>query len=265
VAKSTNSKKSERPGVLGDFASRLQEGVRATIEALWQSDAQRLAAIVESSDDAIISVDLDGLIATCNDGAHKVLGYSAQEVIGKSMTLFIPPDREGEEVEILSRIRRGEHTQHYRTKLRRRDGAVIDISLTVSPIKDAKGTIIGASKIARDITEHEQALKAVAMRMKEQAALYQCTDQLFRAKFEHDIYNAALDAIIQGLDCDRASILLFDEAGVTKFVAWRGLSEGYRSRPSRGTRRGHATATIRSRYPSVISTLASLPILYGPP
>jgi GAF domain-containing protein len=105
----------------------------------------------------------------------------------------------------------------------------------------------------------------VAMRMKEQAALYQCTDQLFRAKFEHDIYNAALDAIIQGLDCDRASILLFDEAGVTKFVAWRGLSEGYRSRPSRGTRRGHATATIRSRYPSVISTLASLPILYGPP
>ena len=247
MVNSADSKKPERSGILGDLASRVQEGVRATIEALVQSDAQRLAAIVESSDDAIISIDLDGIIATWNDGAQKVLGYAADEVIGKPVTILIPPDREGEEVGILARIKRGEPTEHYKTRRRRRDGAVIDISLTVSPIKDGAGKIIGASKIARDITEHELALKSVARRMNEQAALYQFTDRLFRARSHQDIYEAALDAILQGLGCERASILRFDDSGIMKFVAWRGLSDRYRQAVE-----GHSPWTRESKDPQAI-------------
>jgi two-component system CheB/CheR fusion protein len=117
---------------------------------------QQLAAIVESSDDAIIGKDLNGIIASWNHGAEKLFGYSAQEAIGKSITMLIPPDNKDEETEILSRIRRGERIYHYEAIRQRKDGSLVDISLTVSPIKNSKGTIIGASKIARDITERKK-------------------------------------------------------------------------------------------------------------
>jgi PAS domain S-box-containing protein len=228
VVKTVDGSRSERPGILGDIASRLQDGLRATVEALGQSHAQRLAAIVESSDDAILSVDLEGLIATWNEGAERLFGYAAAEVVGKPVTFLIPDAREGEEVELLARIRNGERIEHYKTERRRKDGDIVEVSLTLSPIKDAGGTIIGASKIARDITEYERAVKAVARRMEEQAALYEFTDRLFRAKNNEEVYQAALDAIIRALGCQRASILLFDDTGVMRFVAWRGLSEDYR-------------------------------------
>ena len=116
----------------------------------------RLAAIVESSDDAIISKDLNGIITSWNRGAQRIFGYTAREVIGKSVTVLMPPDRVNEEPGILARIRRGESIDHYETVRRRKDGRLLDISLSVSPLKDASGTIIGASKIARDITERKQ-------------------------------------------------------------------------------------------------------------
>src|SRR6476659_3909053 len=119
--------------------------------------AQRLAAIVESSDDAIVSKDLNGIITSWNHGAERLFGYTAEEVIGKPITMLIPPDRMGEEPEIIGRVRRGERVDHYDTVRRRKDGSLIDISLTVSPLKDADGRIVGASKIARDITERKQA------------------------------------------------------------------------------------------------------------
>ncbi|HEY1231808.1 MAG TPA: PAS domain S-box protein [Candidatus Binatia bacterium] len=115
-----------------------------------------LAAIVESSEDAIVSKDLDGRIMTWNVGAERLFGYRQEEVIGKSITLIIPPDRTGEEVIILQRIRNGERVEHYETVRVRKDGSPIDISLTVSPVKSADGTIVGASKIARDITERKK-------------------------------------------------------------------------------------------------------------
>jgi PAS domain S-box-containing protein len=211
----------ERPGILGGLAQRLQHGVRATIDALSQSHDQRLAAIVENSDDAILSVDLEGTIATWNRGAERLLGYAAEEVIGEPVTMLIPADRQGEEPEILERVRRGEHVKHYETVRVRKDGLPLPISLSVSPIVDAGGTIIGASKIARDITERRRAED-------QQAALYEFTDRLFRAGSEGDVYAAALDAIARALGCERASILLFDAAGTMKFVAWRGLSDAYR-------------------------------------
>ena len=116
----------------------------------------RLAAIVESSDDAIISKDLNGVITSWNHGAEQLFGYRDSEIIGKPITLLIPPDRHDEEAVILPRIRRGKRIEHYETVRRRKDGSLLDISLSVSPIKDAQGRIIGASKIARDITRRKQ-------------------------------------------------------------------------------------------------------------
>jgi PAS domain S-box-containing protein len=113
----------------------------------------RLAAIVESSDDAIVSKDLNGVIRTWNAGAERLFGYTAAEAVGQPITIIIPPERLDEEPEILRRIRRGERVEHFDTVRRRKDGTAIDISLTISPIVDRRGTIVGASKIARDITD----------------------------------------------------------------------------------------------------------------
>lgn len=113
----------------------------------------RLAAIVDSSDDAIVSKTLDGVITSWNRGAERLFGYSAAEAIGRHIFLIIPDDRRAEEEDVLARLRRGEKIDHFETVRQAKDGRRIPISLTVSPIRDAKGTIVGASKIARDITE----------------------------------------------------------------------------------------------------------------
>ena len=118
--------------------------------------SQRLAAIVESSGDAIISKDLDGIITSWNEGARMLFGYKPEEVIGKPVTLLIPPERHNEEQGILERIRRGKRIEQYETVRRRKDGTLFHISLTVSPIRDESGRIIGASKIGRDISERVQ-------------------------------------------------------------------------------------------------------------
>jgi PAS domain S-box-containing protein len=112
----------------------------------------RLSAIVETSDDAIISKNLEGIIQTWNAGAERIFGYRSEEAIGQPVTLLIPADQPDEEPAILARLRRGERIEHYETVRRRKDGALLDVSLTVSPITDERGRIIGASKIARDIT-----------------------------------------------------------------------------------------------------------------
>src|SRR6202034_321193 len=116
-----------------------------------------LAAIVESSDDAIISKDIRGIITSWNAGAERLFGYTASEAIGQSVTMLMPPERVNEEPGILERIRRGQRIDHYETVRRRKDGTLLHISISVSPVVDAWGTIVGASKIARDITERKQA------------------------------------------------------------------------------------------------------------
>jgi PAS domain S-box-containing protein len=116
---------------------------------------ERLAAIVESSDDAIISKDINGVITSWNVGAQRLFGYAADEVIGKSITILIPDDRQDEESTILLQLRNGERVKHFETVRRRKDGSLIDFSLTISPIRDTHGRIVGASKIARDITDRK--------------------------------------------------------------------------------------------------------------
>ncbi|WFU13515.1 PAS domain S-box protein [Bradyrhizobium sp. CB3481] len=131
---------------------RAEEARRAAEE-----QAQQLASIVESSDDAIVSKDLNGIIRTWNSGAERLFGYSAGEVIDKPVTILFPPGREDEEPGILARIRNGERIHHYETVRRRKDGTLLDISLTVSPVRNGSGSIVGASKIARDITDRKAA------------------------------------------------------------------------------------------------------------
>ncbi|HZS05992.1 MAG TPA: PAS domain S-box protein [Blastocatellia bacterium] len=120
-----------------------------------------LAAIVESSDDAIISKSLEGIILSWNKGAERIFGYRAEEVVGRPITILFPPDRADEEPGILERLRRGERIDHYETVRVTKDGRTVDISLTISPIRDRGGRIIAASKIARDITERRQAEAAL--------------------------------------------------------------------------------------------------------
>ena len=122
---------------------------------------RRLAAVVESSDDAIVSKDLAGIVRTWNPGAERIFGYSADEMIGASIFRLIPPELHDEEVAILDRQRRGERIEHYETVRVTKDGRRIDVSLTVSPIRDSNGVVVGASKVARDITFRKRAEQEV--------------------------------------------------------------------------------------------------------
>jgi PAS domain S-box-containing protein len=151
---------------LPDFPAatdRLLLGVAANQAAiaLQQQRAEdtrrRLAAIVESSEDAIISIDLEGTIASWNRGAEGLYGYAAGEVVGRPISVLIPPDHQDDVPTIMARLRRGERIEHYETMRLRKDGARVDVSLTVSPIRNADGKILGASKIARDITQRKRA------------------------------------------------------------------------------------------------------------
>jgi PAS domain S-box-containing protein len=146
---------------LGAFAAAAYQTL------LTLNATHRIASIVESSEDAIVTKGLNGIIKSWNNGAERIFGYVAEEVIGKPVTILIPPDRQNEEPRILERIKRGERVEHYETIRQRKDGNRIDISLTVSPIKDAKGKIIGASKIARDITERKRSEEQIAILARE--------------------------------------------------------------------------------------------------
>ncbi len=139
---------------------------------------ERLAAIVESSDDAIISKDMNGIIQSWNRGAERIFGYRPEEIVGKHISTLAAPDRVDEIPDILKRLARGERVDHYETKRRTKDGRILTVSLTVSPIRDATGTIIGASKVARDITD----------RVRQEAALREANADLqqFAYSASHD-------------------------------------------------------------------------------
>jgi PAS domain S-box-containing protein len=132
-----------------------------------QEDAERLAAVVESSEDAIISKMLDGTITAWNRGAEKIFGYSSAEAVGEPMTLLLPPERAEEEADILARISRGESVKHFDTVRVRKGGKKIDVSVTISPMRDSTGAIVGASKIARDITARKRAEGQLARQAQE--------------------------------------------------------------------------------------------------
>ncbi len=154
-----------------------------------ESDAlsrARLAAIVASSDDVIVSKTLDGIITSWNPAAERIFGWSEAEAVGRHITLIIPEDRRAEEDDVLARIRRGERVDHFETVRRTKDGRLIDMSITVSPVKDAAGHIVGASKVARDITERR--------RMEDQRARLLTREQ--EARQQAEALNNAKDELL---------------------------------------------------------------------
>jgi len=169
-----------------DEAGNLQGAVNVLVDISDRQRADevnaRLRAIVDSAEDAIISKTLDGVIQSWNVGAEKLFGYSAIEVIGQSITLIIPPEKLSEEQLILSRLRRGERIEHYETVRLSKDGRRIDISLSISPVRDSTDRIIGASKVARDITA----------RKRSEAAVLALQDQLQEADKRKDEFLAIL-------------------------------------------------------------------------
>lgn len=164
---------------------------------------ERLASVVESSDDAIVSKNLEGVITAWNSGAEKLFGYSSAEAVGKPILMLLPPERASEEADILARIRRGESVEHFETVRVRKDGKRIDVSATISPIKGGSGAIVGASKIARDITERKHAEEELA---RSRQAL---EDQTL-------LLQSVLDSISDGL-------VAADEQG--KFILWNPAAE----------------------------------------
>ncbi len=177
----------------------------------------RLAAIVDSSDDAIISKTLEGKITAWNRGAENIFGYSAAEALGKPMLMLFPPDLVNEEPAILARIGHGESVEHFETRRVRKDGVKIDVSVTISPIRDSGGAIVGASKVARDITQHKRAEEALAGQAEE---LSRQAEELLRSRQALEAQTLMLQSV---LDSMTEGLVAADMQG--KFTIWNPAAE----------------------------------------
>jgi PAS domain S-box-containing protein len=231
-----------------------------------------LGAIVESSDDAIVSKDLNGIVTSWNKGAERLFGYTAEEAVGKSITLIIPPDRLDEEPMILGKLRRGERVDHFETIRRRKDGTLLNISLTISPVKNAQGKVVGASKIARDITERKRAEEAIqdlnAQLTADLAAMARMQDlstRLVQAEDFTVLLGEIVDAGMHIAGADMGHIQLCD-ADVLRIVAQRGFDQAwlrwYDAVPSGEAACGMA---LQQRMRVIVEDLENSPIFAGTP
>jgi PAS domain S-box-containing protein len=215
----------ERGNTQGWIASLLDVSEQKRSEQI----RQQLASIVDSSDDAIMSTDLDGIIVSWNHGAGRLFGYSAEQAVGKPITILIPPELQDEAPKLLGRIRRGEHIDHYETIHQRADGGIIHVSLSVSPMKNTEGGVIGASQIARDITERKGAEAHVAADLQAMTLLRQVGSQCVREgdKLEKCL-NGIIDTAIAIMGADKANIQLFDPmSGALSIAAQRGFARPF--------------------------------------
>jgi PAS domain S-box-containing protein len=190
----------------------------------------RLAAIVESSDDAIVSKDLNGIITSWNKGAEDLFGYSADEAIGQSITILIPPDRLSEEDMVLGRIRRGERVEHFDTIRRRKDGTAVPVSLTVSPIRDANGTIIGASKIARNISDRKRIETELQELHRRLMTLAVASASILGSPNTDTIASKAIELAREVFAADGYALWRSDSAGAWRIVRSYGISNEFAAR-----------------------------------
>jgi PAS domain S-box-containing protein len=219
----------------------------------------RLAAIVESSEDVIIGKTLEGTITSWNLGAQRIYGYSAQEVVGKPLNILVPPDGPDDIPQILERLRHGEGIEHYETKRITKDGRLLDVSLTISPIKDSAGNITGASTIARDITERKRAEEARARQARQETLRADLSNALSGSNTLQTMLQRCTEAMVQHLDAAFARVwTLNEEEDLLELRASAGMYthiDGFHSRVPVGRfkigliaqeRRPHLTNSVTS-------------------
>jgi PAS domain S-box-containing protein len=191
--------------------------------------ALRLAAIVESSDDAIVSKDLTGIITSWNEGAERLFGYTADEAVGQSITMLIPPDRLGEEDVVLGRIRRGERVEHFETIRWRKDGTLVDVSVTVSPIRDQAGTIVGASKIARNISDRKRIERELLELQQRLVALAAASASILGSPDVESVLSVAIDLARDVFASDGYALWRTDMKGTWRIMRSFGVSQEFAS------------------------------------
>ncbi|HEY3740611.1 MAG TPA: PAS domain S-box protein, partial [Bryobacteraceae bacterium] len=226
------------PTPLYDTEGKLTGGINMLVditERKTAEEAMRLfGAIVDSSDDAIISKNLNGVITSWNKSADRLFGYTADEAIGQTVaSLLIPADRQDEEPEILARLQRGERVDHFETVRRHKDGSLPEISLTISPVRDSRGTVVGASKIARDITDRkrtERVLQSLTDQMKHDlAAMTRLQELSTRLVEAQDVTNLLREIVAVALEitgAEKGNIQLL-EKGVLRIVAHEGFEQPF--------------------------------------
>jgi PAS domain S-box-containing protein len=188
----------------GDLAQFVGSSTDITQRKLGEQATRLLAAIVESSHDAIVSKSLNGVITSWNKGAERLFGYAAEEAVGQNITLIIPPERRDEERTILEQLTRGERVDHFETVRMRKDGSLLDVSLTISPMKDASGRVVGASKLARDITERKLAEEALRQAQVDLAHVSRVTTMgELTASLAHEVNQPIAAAVTDANTCLR--------------------------------------------------------------
>jgi PAS domain S-box-containing protein len=219
----------ERTTQLQSVNDRLQAEIEGRQQAQWT--LAQFAAIVESSDDAIIGKTLDGIITSWNRGAEKLYGYSLAEIIGQPMLKLIPAEYEAEEVQILARIAQGEGIDHFETVRVAKGGRRLDVSVTISPIRDAAGRIVGASTIARDISERKEAMRKLRAQLERLGLLHRITRAIGERQDLASIFQVIVRSLEESLPLDFCCVCLYEPAARTLTVA----SVGVRGRPLSGT------------------------------
>src|SRR6202162_4359855 len=189
-----------------------------------------LAAIVESSHDAIVSKSLNGVISSWNKGAERLFGYAAEEAVGQNITLITPPERRDEERTIIEQLTRGERIDHFETVRMRKDGSLLDVSLTISPMKDASGRVVGASKLARDITERKRAEEALRQAQTDLAHASRLTTMgEFTASLAHEVKQPIAAAVTDANTCVRWITRDEPDLKEAREAAWRIVKDAERA------------------------------------
>src|ERR1700731_4568960 len=206
----------------GDLVQFVGSSTDITERKRAEQATRLLAAIVESSHDAIVSKSLNGVITSWNKGAERLFGYAAEEAVGQNIILIIPPDRRDEERTIVEQLTRGERIDHFETVRMRKDGSLLDVSLTISPMKDASGRVVGASKLARDITERKRAEEALRQAQTDLAHASRLTTLgEFTASLAHEVKQPIAAAVTDANTCVRWITRDEPDLKEAREAAWR--------------------------------------------
>ncbi len=214
----------------GDLVEFVGSSTDITERKRAEQATRLLAAIVESSHDAIVSKTLNGVITSWNKGAEGLFGYPAEEAVGQNITMIIPPERRDEERTIIEQLTRGERVDHFETVRRRKDGSLIDVSLTISPMKDASGRVVGASKLARDITERKRAEEALRQAQTDLAHASRLTSMgEFTASLAHEVKQPIAAAVTDANTCVRWITRDEPDLKEAREAAWRIVKDAQRA------------------------------------